>query len=104
METLFFAAVEKGKVEAVWVPLKKGVDRSVQREDGVRAMQIARAGEDEQMMNCLLQAKTVMFIDEGPSQEGDGEGDMRRRGSCAVSVETGRFVNLGSAMRTLTAS
>ena len=54
METLFFAAVEKGKVEAVRVPLKKGVDRSVQREDGVRAMQIARAGEDEQMMNCLL--------------------------------------------------
>ena len=46
----------------------------------------------------------MMFIDEGLSQEGDGEGDMRRRGSCAVSVETGGFVNLGSAMRTLTAS
>lgn len=61
MEKLFFVAVEKGNVDAVHICLNEGVDRSVQNADGLRALQIASALENEVLRKILLRAPTVVF-------------------------------------------
>lgn len=59
---IFFFAVEQGNVNAVRILIEKhGVDRSMQNADGVRALQIAIAAEDEDMMVLLRSAETVNF-------------------------------------------
>ncbi len=73
MTTLFFVAVEAGKVRCVEKLLDKGVDRSGQNQDGLRASQIANAKEDEEMMRLLASAPTVQFLDE------KAEGDEKKR-------------------------
>ena len=61
---LFFFAVEKGNVAATQILVEKhGVDRSIQNADGVRALQIAKAADDEDMMMLLRSASTVNFAD-----------------------------------------
>ena len=57
---LFFFAVEQQDAESARILLRQhGVDRSVQNADGVRAMQIAEAAEDTEMMAVLNSAPTV---------------------------------------------
>ena len=61
---LFFFAVEQGNVTAAQILIEKhGVDRSIQNADGVRALQIATAADDEDMMMLLRSASTVNFAD-----------------------------------------
>lgn len=58
---LFFFAVEQRDANSARILLRQhGVDRSVQNADGVRAMQIAEAGEDKDMITVLHSAPTVM--------------------------------------------
>ena len=58
---LFFFAVEQKDTESAKILLyQHGVDRSVQNADGVRARQIAEAGEDGDMVQVLDSAPTVM--------------------------------------------
>ena len=58
---LFFFAVEQRDVHSARILLRQhGVDRSVQNADGVRAIQIAEAAEDKDMMAVLNSAPTVM--------------------------------------------
>ncbi|KAI9750697.1 MAG: hypothetical protein M1835_001344, partial [Candelina submexicana] len=58
MTTLFFVAVEAGKIKCVEKLLDKGIDRSGQNKDGLRASQIANANEDVDMMRLLASAPT----------------------------------------------
>ena len=60
---LFFFAVEQGNVASAQILINHGVDRSVQNNDGVRALQIATAADDEDMMMLLKSASTVNFRD-----------------------------------------
>lgn len=61
INNLFFFAVEQQDAESTRILLRQhGVDRSVQNADGVRAMQIAEAAEDADMMAVLNSAPTVM--------------------------------------------
>ena len=63
---LFFFAVEQQDAESARILLRQhGVDRSVQNANGVRAMQIAEAAEDTDMMAVLNSAPTVMGGDMG---------------------------------------
>ncbi|KAI9709405.1 MAG: hypothetical protein M1812_007682 [Candelaria pacifica] len=64
MATLFFVAVEAGKIDAVQKLLDKGVDRSGQNKDGLIALRIASANEDVDMMRLLKSAPTVQFLDD----------------------------------------
>ena len=58
---LFFFAVDHRDTESAKILLyQHGVDRSVQNADGVRARQIAEAGEDQDMIRVLDSAPTVM--------------------------------------------
>ncbi len=58
---LFFFAVEQRDADSARILIRQhGVDRSVQNADGVRAMQIAEAAEDNDMMAVLNSAPTVM--------------------------------------------
>ncbi len=58
---LFFFAVEQRDADSARILIRQhGVDRSVQNADGVRAMQIAEAAEDRDMMAVLNSAPTVM--------------------------------------------
>lgn len=58
---LFFFAVEQRDANSARILLRQhGVDRSVQNTDGVRAIQIAEAGEDNDMIAVLHSAPTVM--------------------------------------------
>ena len=64
---LFFFAVEQRNVTAAQILIEKhGVDRSIQNADGVRALQIATAADDEDMMMLLRSASTVNFGDVNP--------------------------------------
>lgn len=61
MNRLFFFAVEQRDADSARVLLRQhGVDRSVQNAHGVRAMQIAEAAEDTEMMAALSSAPTVV--------------------------------------------
>ena len=58
----FFFAVEQGNVASVQILIEKhGVDRSIQNADGVRAIQIATAADDEDMMMLLRSTSTFNF-------------------------------------------
>ena len=59
---VFFFAVEQGRVASVQLLVEKhGVDRSMQNANGLRALQIATAADDEAMMKLLRSASTVNF-------------------------------------------
>ena len=73
---LFFFAVEQGNVNAVRILIEKhGVDRSIQNGEGVRALQIAIAADDEDMVMLLRSAETVNF---GEGNVGVDEGGKER--------------------------
>lgn len=58
---LFFFAVEQRDAHSARILLRqRGVDRSVQNANGVRAMQIAEAAEDKDMMAVLSSAPKVV--------------------------------------------
>ena len=75
-ERLFFFAVEQGKAVPAQILIEKyGVDRSTQNRDGVRAIQIATAADDADMLRLLKSAPTVNFKDleiNGPRSDGPG--------------------------------
>ena len=82
LKTLFFFAVETGYVAATRVLIDKhGVDRSMQNADGIRALQIAQAADNEEMTMLLRSASTVNFADVGmtnanrPGLDGVGENE-----------------------------
>ena len=59
---LFFHAVEEGNVEWARTLIDDhGIDRSMQNKRGLRALKIAEAAEDTDMMAMLQQAPTVDF-------------------------------------------
>ena len=71
---LFFFAVEQGNVAATQILVgKHGVDRSIQNADGVRALQIAKAADDEDMMMLLRSTSTVNFTDVVINKPGSNE-------------------------------
>ena len=71
MNKLFFFAVEQRDADSARILLRQhGVDRSVQNADGVRAMQIAEAAEDKDMMAVLSSAPTVMGGGGGGLEDG----------------------------------
>ena len=71
---LFFFAVEQGDVDAVNVLIGRwGVDRSVQNKEGKRAIAIAKAGDDVEMIRALNIAKTVNLMGMELGDEGEGE-------------------------------
>ena len=74
---LFFFAVELGKIVPTKILVEEyGVDRSIQNSDGVRAVQIATAADDEDMLRLLKSAPTVNFEDvgrKGPDLDGPGK-------------------------------
>ncbi|KAM0798970.1 ankyrin repeat-containing domain protein [Usnea florida] len=73
LKSLFFFAVEKGDVDAVERLIGVyGVDRSVQNSEGLRAIKIAKAADDVEMVGLLVAAPTVYV--------GDGEGLSGRKG------------------------
>ena len=73
LEPLFFFAVEKGDVNAVERLIRVyGVDRSVQNSEGLRAIKIAEAADDDEMVRLLVAAPTVYV--------GDGEEVNGRKG------------------------
>ena len=61
VQKLFFFVVEQGNVKAAKILLENGADRSTQNQDGVRAMQIAEAGKDMEMVFLLRSSRTVRF-------------------------------------------
>ena len=72
---LFFFAVEQRNVTAAKILIEKhAVDRSIQNADGVRALQIATAADDEDMMMLLRSASTVNFGDVNPGVNEQGKG------------------------------
>lgn len=80
LKRLFFFAVEERDADAVGRLIGEyGVDRSVQNSEGWRAVQIARAADDEAMVRLLNAAPTV-YMGEGGGGEMDngGKGDGRR--------------------------
>ena len=82
LKRLFFYAVEEGDAEAVGRLIGEyGFDRSVQNSEGWRAVQIARAADDEGMVRVLNAAPTV-YIGEGGETDHKGrkKGDGRRGG------------------------
>ena len=73
LKSLFFFAVEKGDVDAVERLIGVyEVDRSVQNSEGMRAIKIAKAADDAEMVGLLVAAPTVYV--------GDGEGVSGRKG------------------------
>ena len=63
---LFFFAVEQRKAASAQILLHQhGVDRSVQNADGVRAMQIAEAADDKDMIRVLSSAPTARGLEDG---------------------------------------
>ena len=85
LKRLFFFAVESGDVDAVGRLIDDyGVDRSVQNSEGLRAIKIAEAAEDEAMMR-LLSAAPTMYVGVG--------GDMdRREGETEIQAREIRFM------------
>ena len=72
---LFFFAVEQGKAASTQILLHQhGVNRSVQNANGLRAMQIAEAAEDKDMIRVLNSAPTVRG---GPGSKGLEDGSVR---------------------------
>ena len=60
LKLLFFFAVEKGDVDAVERLIGVyGVDRSVQNSEGLRAIKIAEAADDDEMVRLLVAAPTI---------------------------------------------
>ena len=60
LKSLFFFAVEKGDVAAVERLIGVyGVDRSAQNSEGLRAIKIAEAADDDDMVRLLVAAPTV---------------------------------------------
>lgn len=80
LKRLFFFAVEKGDADAVGRLIGGyGIDRSVQNSEGWRAVQIARAADDEAMVRLLNAAPTV-YIGGGGGTDGEkGEAEMGGR-------------------------
>lgn len=70
LKRLFFFAVEKGYVDAVERLIEVyGVDRSVQNSEGLRAIKIAEAADDEEMVRLLVAAPTV-YVGDGEEVNG----------------------------------
>lgn len=70
LKPLFFFAVEKGDLDAVERLIGVyGVDKSVQNSEGLRAIKIAEAADDEEMVRLLVAAPTVY---EGVGEEVNG--------------------------------
>lgn len=66
-KNLFFYAVEQGQTDAARILIEQhGVDRSVQNSQGLRAIQIANATENVEMIRLLKSAPTVNFNDITP--------------------------------------
>ena len=64
---MFFYGVEQGWIEAVRTLIEKhGIDRSMQNSEGLRALQIAIATENAEMIRLLKLAPTVNFKDVAP--------------------------------------
>ena len=80
LKRLFFFAVEMGDADAVGRLIEEyGIDRSVQNPEGVRAIKIAEAADDDAMMRLLNAAPTV-YIGDGGGMNGEmGEAETRRR-------------------------
>ena len=89
LKLLFFFAVEKGDVDAVErLIVVYGVDRSVQNSEGLRAIKIAEAADDDAMARLLVAAPTVHV--------GDGEEVNGREGEAKTYGREMRFVPLRS--------
>ena len=70
LKPLFFFAVEKGDVDTVERLIRVyGVDRSVQNSEGLRAIKIAEAADDDEMVRLLVAAPTV-YVGNGEEVNG----------------------------------
>ncbi|CAF9939508.1 hypothetical protein IMSHALPRED_001530 [Imshaugia aleurites] len=79
LKRLFFFAVEEKDAKAVGRLIEEyGVDRSVQNSEGWRAVQIARAADDEAMVRVLNAAPTVYMGEEGGEMDNGRKVDARR--------------------------
>ena len=80
LKTLFFFAVEKGDVDAVERLIGVyGVDRSVQNSEGLRAINIAKAADDVEMVRLLVATPTI-YVGDGEKVNGR-KGEAKRYGS-----------------------
>ncbi len=80
LKRLFFFAVERGDADAVGQLIGEyGIDRSVQNSEGWRAVQIARAADDEAMIRLLNAAPTVYIGGGGETGGGKGVAEIGAR-------------------------
>ena len=85
LKTLFFFAVEKGDVDAVERLIGVyEVDRSVQNSEGLRAIKIAEAADDVEMVRLLVETPTIYV--------GDGEKVNERKGEAKTHGSEMPFV------------
>ena len=71
IHNLFFFAIERRDADSARILLRHhGVDRSAQNAEGLRAMQIAEAGEDEDMIAVLNSAPKVIGGGVGGLEDG----------------------------------
>lgn len=69
LKLLFFFAVEKGDTAAVERLIGVySIDRSVQNSEGLRAIKIAKALEDDEMIRLLVAGPTVYMGDWGKGE------------------------------------